>query len=144
MRTKTAGTPISVGLDLPVLPSCEGKDEAETVLLYLLPTGMITTGPNMIRLTTINPVSPERTVQLHSFYYVGDAATSGEHAVTRKEILDFWTKIAAEDDYVIDTEQLMARARHDASLYGAFSPRWENNLLNFHKYLARQYRLSAG
>lgn len=126
--------------DLPLLPSCEGKAKAEALLVFLLPTAQLTTFANVIRLTTLNPVSIDRTILTHAFYFRGDAATSERHAVARKQIADFWMKIAGEDDYVIEEQQRMARARSDAGLLGAYSPRWERNLLHFHQYLARQYQ----
>lgn len=125
--------------DLPLLPSCDGKAKAEAFLVFLLPTAQFTMFANVIRLTTLNPVSVDRTIQTHAFYFRGEAATSARHAVARKQIGDFWMKIAREDDYVIEEQQRMARARAEAGLLGAYSPRWERNLLHFHQYLGRQY-----
>jgi hypothetical protein len=94
---------------------------------------------NVIRLTTLNPVFIDKTILTHAFYFRGDAATSERHAVARKQIADFWMKIAGEDDYVIEEQHRMARARSEAGLLGAYSPRWERNLLHFHQYLGRRY-----
>ncbi|MEM1142917.1 MAG: aromatic ring-hydroxylating dioxygenase subunit alpha [Pseudomonadota bacterium] len=124
---------------LPLLPSYEGKEKGESVVLFLLPTGQITIGANMIRLTTLNPVAVDKTILHHAFYFRGEAAYSEEYAIARREIIDFWKLVGDEDDDLMAIMQSMSLAKHEAGLLGAYSPRWERNLHQFHHYLGRQY-----
>jgi choline monooxygenase len=124
---------------LPLLPTYERTAQEKSGILFLLPTGQVSFGADMIRLTTLNPIAVDHTLLRHSFYFRGEAASAPRFEQARKEIRNFWEHVGNEDDDLMRTLQGMTKARDEAEMYPSFSPRWERNVHAFHKYLGRFY-----
>ena len=125
------------GNTLPVFPAMEQSGVAETVVLFLFPTGILTCTPTYVSMSVILPTTPTLTAYAARTHFIGDGATAPEFAKLREDNATFWNNVFDEDDTVWKTVQIMSHAREDLGIKTRFSPHWERGLHAFQKYVAR-------
>ena len=135
-------TKASDGGELPFFPAMLDSGTAETLVVFLFPSTVVTCTPNCLIAAVQLPLGPERTRFVSRTYFIGDAATAPGYRKLRDENLIYWKEVLDEDDGPWREVQAMAHVREELGMAVRFSPHWERALHLFQKYLAR--RVGAG
>lgn len=121
--------------ELPRVTGLEGAAKSSAFNGHLYPGLAISFHPTMFLFWDYKPISHDWTrLKLH-IYYVGNAATSAEHAPMREGKAKYYTGLNAEDEEVCLLLQKGRMARgYDG---GRFSPYWDKGTLHFANLVAQ-------
>lgn len=131
------------GRSLPKFPNLEAHDprlevpDRTTVAEYvsIFPNLMLGVHPDYFLIFMVNPLSPERTYERMTFYFVGDEAMKPEYEALRQLPVDLWTETNHEDIGVIQRMQIGRRS--PAFRGGYFSPALERTVYQFQQLVHR-------
>lgn len=135
---KRYSTKSTDGNALPFFPTMVETGVAETIVLFVFPTTVISCTPNYVSLSLQLPRGPELTHYTSKTYFIGDAATSEQFQKLRDENTIYWKQVLDEDDGPWREVQAMMRNREAIGLKSRFSPHWEVALHHFQKTVARK------
>jgi len=133
---KRYATKAADGNALPFFPNMEETGIAQTVILFIFPSTILTCTPSYVSASLQLPRGPELTHYTSRTYFIGDAATSPEYKKLRDENTIYWKQVLDEDDGPWREVQAMARIREELKVPSRFSPHWEAALHNFQKTVA--------
>ena len=127
---------------LPLVPFPEGK-ERFTGPVFVYPNFAINIKRDNLTSTILEPVAPDCTIAKMGFFFVGDAADSGECADGREMVLDRWlgaSRSSEANDGVRNQdmrifEDLQIAKHAPAADVNVYSPLWEGNIHYFHNHL---------
>ncbi|MGP1387261.1 MAG: aromatic ring-hydroxylating oxygenase subunit alpha [Thainema sp.] len=124
------------GRSLPTFPELE-THQKETVAEYItvFPNLMIGVHPDYFLVFTVNPLSPGKTQERMTFYFVGDQAMTPENKALRHLPIDLWQATNDEDIDMIERLQVGRKSpRFDG---GCFSPELEKTVYRFQQMVAK-------
>lgn len=124
------------GRSLPTFPNLAAHQK-QTVAEYItvFPNLMLGVHPDYFLVFTVNPLSPSRTQERMTFYFVGDAAMTPENQALRHLPMDLWQDTNDEDIAMIERMQVGRNSpRFDG---GCFSPELEQTVYRFQQVIAK-------
>lgn len=124
------------GISLPTFPDISTHNQ-ETVAEYVtvFPNLMLGVHPDYFLVFTVNPLSPGKTQERMTFYFVGDAAMAPENEALRHLPIDLWKDTNDEDIDMIERLQVGRKSpRFDG---GCFSPELEQTVYRFQQMVAK-------
>ncbi|WP_319419308.1 aromatic ring-hydroxylating oxygenase subunit alpha [Pleurocapsa sp. FMAR1] len=122
-------------LTLPVFPNLPESRETVAEYISVFPNLMLGIHPDYFLALTVNPLSPTRSVERMSFYFIGDGATSIEYEALRQIPIDLW-KITNEED--LETIERLQKGRKSPAFDGGcFSPALETTVHQFQRLVAK-------
>ncbi len=124
------------GRSLPTFPNLAAHQK-QTVAEYVtvFPNLMLGVHPDYFLVFTVNPLSPSRTHERMTFYFVGDAAMTPENQPLRHLPMDLWQDTNDEDIAMIERMQIGRKSpRFDG---GCFSPELEQTVYRFQQVIAK-------
>ena len=127
---------------LPLIPFPEGKERV-TAPNFVFPNVEIDLVRDNISSIIYEPVAPDRTIAKMGFFFLGDAATSDEHAEGRKIAMDRWLGPARSKDANDGVrnqdfriwEAIQVAKGSPVADANVFSPLWEGNPHYFHNHI---------
>lgn len=128
--------------DLPMFPKLSKKARTVAEYPYLLPNLMLGIHPSYFFVFGVQPLAPDRTLELFHFYFVGDEALRADLAPQRDKAIDLWLKTNREDIIMIEG---MQRGRHSLGYRdGRFSPYHEVTTHEFQRRVANKLAGAIG
>ncbi|TVQ07715.1 MAG: aromatic ring-hydroxylating dioxygenase subunit alpha [Leptolyngbya sp. DLM2.Bin27] len=124
------------GRSLPTFPDL-ATHQKQTVAEYItvFPNLMLGVHPDYFLVFTANPLSPSKTQERMTFYFVGDAAMTPENEPLRHLPIDLWQSTNDEDIAMIERMQVGRKSpRFDG---GCFSPQLEQTVYRFQQMVAK-------
>lgn len=124
------------GRSLPTFPNLEAQQKT-TVAEYItvFPNLMLGVHPDYFLVFTANPLSPGKTQERMTFYFVGDEAMTPENETLRHLPIDLWKDTNDEDIDMIERMQVGRKSpRFDG---GCFSPELEKTVYRFQQMVAK-------
>ena len=122
-------------LTLPVFPNLPESRETVAEYISVFPNLMLGIHPDYFLALTVNPLSPTRSVERMSFYFIGDGATDVEYEALRQIPIDLW-KITNEED--LETIERLQKGRKSPAFDGGcFSPALETTVHQFQRLIAK-------
>ncbi|NEQ43620.1 MAG: aromatic ring-hydroxylating dioxygenase subunit alpha [Leptolyngbya sp. SIOISBB] len=124
------------GRSLPTLPNLEAHQK-ETVAEYItvFPNLMLGVHPDYFLVFMVNPLSPGKTQERMTFYFVGDESMTPENEALRHLPIDLWQDTNDEDIEMIERLQVGRQSpRFDG---GCFSPELEQTVYRFQQRVAQ-------
>lgn len=120
--------------DLPLFPNLSAAQQTVAEYPYLLPNIMLGIHPSYFFVFGVQPIAPDKTLELFHFYFVGDAAMSDELAEQRARVMENWKSINREDITMI--EGMQQGRRSPGYRDGRFSPYHEITTHEFQRRVA--------
>jgi choline monooxygenase len=124
------------GQSLPTFPDLTTHHK-ETVAEYVtvFPNLMLGVHPDYFLVFTVNPLSPGKTLERMTFYFIGDQAMAPENEALRHLPIDLWKDTNDEDIDMIERMQIGRKSpRFDG---GCFSPELEQTVYRFQQMVAK-------
>ena len=119
---------------LPLLSEPTSLGYIKSVFGVLFPSTAINIHGSDLQFTHLEPLSADQTRMHRFFYFLGDAALSGQHNNTRKTTYQKWVELLEEDVGICNKAQLgRSSSAYDG---GRFAPAWDFATHEFHKLIA--------
>jgi choline monooxygenase len=127
----------SDGIQLPMMPHMEKSGLAESVVLFIFPNTVLSCGAHWISTSLIVPTGPESTEYFASSKFVRSASDE-RYKPLREKSAEYWKEVFGEDEPIWETVQRQSHLREELGIGVRFSPKWENGLHLFQRYVANR------
>ena len=128
------------GKSLPTFPGLTVNNQ-QTIAEYItvFPNLMLGVHPDYFLVFTVNPLSPDQSIERMTFYFVGDEAMMPENEALRHLPIDLWKETNDEDIDMI--ERMQVGRRSPGFDGGCFSPALEKTVYRFQQKIAETVSL---
>lgn len=126
--------PSDAGKSLPRFDNLPEENNTRGDYLLLFPNLMLSVTPDHYRITFINPINPQLTLQRWEYFFVGKQHTEDQDANARKTIVERVRSVTQEDVPILEK---MQKGRHSKGFDGGqFSPFHETTVHHFQSMIA--------